>query len=102
MRARSSSTRKSRIEARPQRKISKSRAEVRSISPCGSRTRGPESRYAWLINEAAETPLQFPKNRKMILQLGEALFAGENSPFKNCEFSAASRVGLAILHLREE
>jgi hypothetical protein len=38
----------------------------------------------------------------MILQLGEALFASENSPFKNCEFSAASRVGLAILHLREK
>jgi hypothetical protein len=38
----------------------------------------------------------------MILQLGEALFASTNSPFKNCEFSAASRVGIAILHLREK
>jgi hypothetical protein len=55
-----------------------------------------------LINEAAEAPLQFPKNRKMILQLGEVLFASENSTFKNCEFSPASRVGLASLHLREE
>jgi hypothetical protein len=55
-----------------------------------------------LINEAVDAPLQFPKNCKMILQLGEALFASENSTFKSCEFSAASGVGLASLHLREE
>jgi hypothetical protein len=49
-----------------------------------------------------ETPFQFPKNRKMIFELSEALFATENRTFKNCELSAASRLGLAILHLREE
>jgi hypothetical protein len=63
---------------------------------------GPESRRAWLIDRAVEAPLQFPKNRKMIFELGEALFASENRTFKNCEFSAASRIFLAILHLREE
>jgi hypothetical protein len=36
---------------------------------------GPESRHAWLINEAVEAPLQFPKNREMIFQLREALIA---------------------------
>jgi hypothetical protein len=38
-----------------------------------------------LINQAAKAPLQFPKNRKVIFQLG-----------------SASRVGLTILDLREE
>jgi hypothetical protein len=55
-----------------------------------------------LINEAVEAPLQFPKNRKMIFQLGEALFASEKSPFKIRKLGTASRVGLAILDLREE
>jgi hypothetical protein len=63
---------------------------------------GPESRHAWLIKEAAEAPLQFPKNRKMIFQLREALFASEKSAFKICEFGTASRVGFASLDLREK
>jgi hypothetical protein len=55
-----------------------------------------------LLNKAAEAPLQFPKNRKMIFELREALFANEKSTFKICELGTASRIGLAILDLREE
>jgi hypothetical protein len=63
---------------------------------------GPESTDAWLIKEAAEAPLQLPKNRKMIVQLRETLFASEKSAFKIREFGTASRVGFASLDLREE
>jgi hypothetical protein len=55
-----------------------------------------------LINEAVEASLQFPKSRKMIFQLREALFASEKSAFKVRELGAASRVGLAIPDLRDE
>jgi hypothetical protein len=55
-----------------------------------------------LINEAAEATLQFSKNRKMIFQLGEALIASDKSAFKVRELSTASRVGLAVLDLREK
>jgi hypothetical protein len=55
-----------------------------------------------LINEAVESPLQFPKSRQMIFQLREALLAGEQSAFEIRELRTASRVGLAILDLRVE
>ena len=61
-----------------------------------------ENRHTWLINEAVESSLQFPKSRKMIFQLREASLAGEKSPFKIGEFGAASRIGLAFLDLRQE
>jgi hypothetical protein len=89
--------------ARPRRKISKSRAEVSSISPCGSRTRGPESRHAWLINETVKAPLQFPKNRKMIPVERGFVVRQRQQYVQECrELNAASRIGLAILHLRED
>jgi hypothetical protein len=55
-----------------------------------------------LINETIEAPLQFPKNRKMIFQLREALFASEKIAFKVRKLSTASRVGFAFLDLREQ
>jgi hypothetical protein len=60
---------------------------------------GAKSRHARLIDEAAEAPLQLPKNRKMVFQLGEALFAGEKSAFKIHKLGAASRVELVILDM---
>jgi hypothetical protein len=60
---------------------------------------GPDSRHTWLINEAVEAPLQFPKNREMIFQLREALFADDKSVLKIYELSTARRVGLAFLDL---
>jgi len=35
-----------------------------------------------LVNEAVETPLQIPKNREMIFELRDALFASAKSAFK--------------------
>jgi hypothetical protein len=55
-----------------------------------------------LINQAAKAPLQFPKNRKVIFQLREALFASAKGTFKARKLGSASRVGLTILDLREE
>jgi hypothetical protein len=55
-----------------------------------------------LVNEAVEAPLQIPKNRVMIFQLREALFASAKSALKSRKLDTASRVGLAILDLREE
>jgi hypothetical protein len=55
-----------------------------------------------LINNATEAPLQFPKNREMIFQLREALFANDESAFEFRKLSAASRIDLTTLHLREE
>ena len=69
---------------------------------CGDDLGRPESSHAWLIDEAVEAPLQFPKNRKMIFQLGEALFASEKSAFKVRELSTTSRVGRSFLDLREK
>jgi hypothetical protein len=55
-----------------------------------------------LSDEALETPLQFPKRPKMIFQLRKASFASKKRLFEICELGAASRVGFAILDLREE
>jgi hypothetical protein len=48
-----------------------------TAGPSCSNLWGPESRHAWLINEAVETPLQFSKSRKMIFQLRKPLFDSE-------------------------
>jgi hypothetical protein len=64
--------------------------------------RGPETGHAWLIDEALESPLQFPKNREVIFEQRETSFASEKSPFKFGELGAANRVGFAFPDLREE
>jgi hypothetical protein len=62
----------------------------------------PDSGHVCLSDEAIETPLQFPKRPEMIFQLRKASFAGEKRVLEICELGAASRVGFAILDLREE
>jgi hypothetical protein len=68
----------------------------------GDELGGRETKHTWLINVAVEAPLQFPKNRKMILQLPKSLFDSEQVLLTRFEGHAASRSAFTDIGLLDE